>query len=211
MSKITITSNQLLAVEGKDEFYFFKKLLLFKDIQDIQVIDIGGKEQFRAKLPFLRNTEGFSDVRAIGFIRDAEENNANSAFESICGTLKKNSLPVPKSINTVNKSFIGKVQFKTGVFIMPNNIDNGMLEDLCLKSIEQEDVFECVEKYIDCLRSLNKEKINYSKAKVLTYLASKKPIVNTLGLAAQKEYWNFDSSCFNEVKAFLDGLFLDNT
>ena len=210
-NKITIESDKILAVEGKDEFYFFEKLLKVKGINNIQVIDIGGKEQFKVKFPLLCNAEGFLNVNTIGIVRDAEENKASSAFQSICNILKRNSIPSPKSMNTIDTSFVDDITFKVGVFIMPNNIDSGMLEDLCLESVENENVFQCIEQYFDCLKEVNldSEKINVSKSKVLTYLATKKPIVNTLGLAAQKGYWDFSSSCFDDVKKFLDDLFLD--
>ena len=44
------------------------------------------------------------------------------------------------------------------------------------------------------------------KAKVLAYLAIKNPIVNSLGLAATKGYWNLEDHCFDEIKAFMNEL-----
>jgi hypothetical protein len=205
-NKITIRSNQLLAVEGKDECNFFKAMLEYEDINNIQVIDIGGKDKFKIEFPLLLNSDGFSDVHTLGFVRDAEENQAVSAFSSICGILKKNGLPAPKVVNTIHDA----QNIKIGVFIMPNNIDEGMLEDLCIESVKANPVFECVNKYIECcLPHLpeNEKNINISKAKIQTYLASKKPIVNSLGLAATKGYWDFNEKCFSEISQFLRDLF----
>ena len=203
--KTKITSNRLLAVEGKDENNFFKAMLKHKNIKNIQVIDIGGKDQFKTRFPLLINLDGFSDVKALGFIRDAEENQAHSAFSSIRDILKKNGLHAPKSINTI----IDEQDMRIGVFIMPNNIDEGMLEDLCLESVKEKLVFECVEQYIKCcMKSLTEDKknINISKAKIQTYLAVQKPVVNSLGLAAIKKYWDFEDSCFSDIKQFLHSL-----
>jgi len=205
-NRITIKSDRLLAVEGKDECNFFKAMLKYEEIDNTQVIDIGGKDKFKIELPLLLNSEGFSEVHTLGFVRDAEENQAESAFSSICSILKKNGLPAPKIINTINNE--GNI--KTGVFIMPNNIDKGMLEDLCLESVKVNPVFECVEKYIECCLSCfpeNEKNINISKAKIQTYLASKNPIVNSLGLAATKGYWDFQEKCFSEIRQFLHNLF----
>ncbi len=75
-NKITIISNRLLAVEGKDECNFFKALLRHENINNIQVVDIGGKDKFKTEFPLLINTEGFSEVHRLGFVRDAEQNHA---------------------------------------------------------------------------------------------------------------------------------------
>jgi tRNA 2-selenouridine synthase SelU len=203
---IRIKSNKILAVEGKDECSFFEAILKYEEINNIQIIDIGGKDKFKVEFPNLVNLEGFSEVRALGFIRDAESQKAESAFSSICGILKKNGLPVPKNINTI----ISEEGRKIGIFIMPNNIDAGMLEDLCIESIKTNQVFECVEQYIECCSSHLSEKgkaFNRSKAKIQTYLASQKPIVSSLGVAAQNGYWNFKEDCFSEIKQFLHNLF----
>jgi len=207
VTKTRIISTHLLAVEGKDECNFFDVLLKHENIKDVQIIDIGGKDKFRVEIPFLINAEGFSDVQSLGFIRDAEENQANSAFSSICSILKNNKnykLPIPKNMNEV----IYEQNNKVGVFIMPNNSDRGMLEDLCLESIKiNNPIYNCVNKYIDCCLDFSENKnINKSKARVQTYLAGKKPIVNSLGLAAQKGHWNFSSQCFSDIKLFLHNL-----
>ena len=113
---------------------------------------------------------------------------------------------MPRAINTINE----ENNIKTGIFIMPNNIDEGMLEDLCIESVRSKPIFECVNKYIECCLSHlpeNKRNINISKAKIQTYLAIKRPIANTLGLAAIKGYWDFEENCFSEIKQFIHNLF----
>ena len=205
---ITIKSNMLLAVEGKDESNFFKTLLEYENIQGVQIIDIGGKDKFSIEFRLLRNLENFSNITKLAFVRDAEENNASSAFQSICDILKKYNLPCPQKINETTENSKPIV----GVFIMPNNNNAGMLEDLCLESIKSLPINDCISKYIECvknnLKSEDNEKFNCSKAKVLTYLASKVPIVNSLGLGAEKKYWNFSDNCFSEIKSFLYKVFL---
>lgn len=203
--KTRIKSNRLLIVEGDDEVNFFKALLKQKNLNDFQVISVGGKDKFPTELPLLINLEGFSKVNTIGFVRDAEENKAQSAFSSICSQLRKNNLPVPNSINEV----IEKSGVRVGIFIMPNNADEGMLEDLCIESIKNNAIYDCIEQYLECCYSkLPNEgnQIKTAKAKVLIYLATKNPIVNSLGVATQKGYWDLENACFNEIKNFIDKL-----
>lgn len=112
-----IVSNSVLAVEGKDECNFFKPLLQHLHIGDIQLIDIGCKDQFKAEFMAFSNLEGFDKVERMGFIRDAETNLADSAFRSICDTLQACELPRPLLPNTIANERIPR----TGIFIMPGN------------------------------------------------------------------------------------------
>ncbi len=205
-NKIRLESDRILAVEGKDECNFFEALIKYEKINGIQIIDIGGKDKIKTEFPLLINLEGFTDVNALGFIRDAEENQAISAFASICYILKHNGFPAPDTINSI----CNEQNIRIGIFIMPNNIDKGMLEDLCLESVKDKPVFKCVDHYIECcLQCLgeNGKNINISKAKIQTYLSVKKPIANSLGIAAIKGYWNFGNDCFSDIKQFLHNLF----
>lgn len=203
-----IESKKLLIVEGEDECNFFEVLLKHEHVNGVQVISVGGKDKFKTQLPFLLNLDDFSEVEVdtLGFVRDAEEKKAPAAFSSICSTLMKNNLPAPKSINQV----IDEQNIRIGVFIMPNNVDEGMLEDLCLQSIINDPLYGCVDKYFECCSpqmSKNK-KINIAKAKVQAYLATQNPLVSSLGLAAQKGYWDLEDSCFVDIKKFLHNLFM---
>ena len=203
--KHVITKERILAVEGKDEGEFFKALLQHQKIDTFQVFPMDGKDRFKNELPLLMSTDGFSRVHTLGFIRDAEEKEAGSAFQSICGTLKKSGLPVPKKIDAI----IQKAKMRIGVFIMPNNLDEGMLEDLCIASVRITPLFQCLERYLACcsacLPAVEAIK-NPSKAMIQAYLACKSPIINSLGVAAQKGYWDFDHACFSDIKGFLRGL-----
>nr|VFK48381.1 MAG: hypothetical protein BECKTC1821E_GA0114239_11123 [Candidatus Kentron sp. TC]VFK50611.1 MAG: hypothetical protein BECKTC1821D_GA0114238_11133 [Candidatus Kentron sp. TC]VFK63554.1 MAG: hypothetical protein BECKTC1821F_GA0114240_10993 [Candidatus Kentron sp. TC] len=207
-----IASQQLLAVEGRDECNFFEGMLKHMGIRGVQLVDIGGKDKFKTEFPLLYNLPGFPNVRALGFIRDAEDKKADAAFSSICSILKKRALPTPKAANTVvdGKNAVGK-DMRIGIFIMPNNNDRGMLEDLCLESVGVEPGFACVERYMDCLSVLpeNEGPRNHAKARVQAYLASRREIANSLGVGARKGYWNFGHGCFDDIKRFLRMLFVN--
>ncbi|MBW1615880.1 MAG: hypothetical protein JRJ49_04960, partial [Deltaproteobacteria bacterium] len=147
MSKnFKIESKNLLAVEGKDECNFFKALLKNSDINKtkIQIIDISGKNQFADKFDALYIGEGFKRIKQLGFVRDAEEKPAQSAFQSICGILRKKKLPTPDKPNQVTE----KQGLKIGVYIMPDNKEAGMLENLCLQTIKDKPINDCIQNYI---------------------------------------------------------------
>ena len=203
----TITSTSFLAVEGKDEKNFFVELLKDLSINDVQVADVGGKDKFQNELSAWSIVEKFSKINRFAFIRDAEDKPAYSAFQSICSILNKLEIPQPESINSIYNDNLRKV----GIFIMPDNTIEGMLENLCIKTICGSPVADCVDNYILCIsQHLTKEeekKFNKNKSRVQVFLSSKVPIVNSLGIAAQKGYWDFSHDCFDNIKNFLRDIF----
>jgi hypothetical protein len=204
---LTIQSTSLLLVEGKDERNFFKALLEHQSIKNIQLLDIGGKDKFPLEFPALYNLEGFNKIERLGFVRDAETNQAQSAFNSLCTILNKCHLPIPTQQNPVTTNKVPRI----GIFIMPDNAGAGMLEDLCLKTIKTRPVNSCIENFVECFSKQQseeeKQRFHGPKARVQAYLATRTPIMNSLGLGAINGYWDFSHSCFDEIKAFLKSLF----
>jgi hypothetical protein len=200
-----IEQENVLAVEGNDEKNFFNALLRTMNIPNVQIIDVGGKDSFKNKFPVYIQSEGaLEKIKNIGFVRDAEKLEAKSAFDSICSVLSKYALPCPTELRKLIKDN-GK---KVNIFIMPNNNNCGMLEDLCITAIKDTDVFACVECFIKCYETkIEKGKYNATKAKILAYLSTRTPIVNALGLAARQGVWNFAEPCFADIKKFLKELF----
>ncbi len=201
-----IQATRLLVVEGKDESNLFNALLKALAIRQVQVVDLGGKEKFAVELPLLMGLDGFGRVDALGFVRDAEENLAESAFASLCTTLKKNHLPAPAEKGEV---IVGPP--KISIFIMPDNQGSGMLENLCLRTLAGQPVERCINDYlaclVECIHPTERPFFNESKARVQAYLASRAPLVNSMGVGALKGYWDFDNPCFADLRRFLCLLF----
>ena len=139
---------KLLLVEGKDEVVFFKVLCEKLGIDNIQIIESGGKDKFKDLLPAILNIRGFEKVTSIGIIRDADES-SNAAFDSIKHHLLKNNLIAPNSIGEVKSK---EREISIGVFIMPGNRDIGMLENLMLDTVVDHPVKISSDKYIDELK-----------------------------------------------------------
>ena len=195
-----IRKKKVIAVEGRDEVNFFNALLKHERITDFEIRDVGGKQQFKNKLPALVRMSGFTDVEILAVVSDAD-NDANAAFESIRNILKKEKLKPPVQIN----QFSGGTP-KIGIFIMPGNSDAGMLEDLCLKTVENHPVMNCVNPFIDCISKLEKSPNNMAKSKAQAFLAAMPKLANSIGVGALKGYWDFDSEELTDLKSFIDNL-----
>lgn len=196
-----ITKAKQLLVEGNDQVYFFGTLLENLGTQDIQIQNFGGITELQGFLKALRRARTFERVTSLGIIRDAETD-AASAFQSVSSSLRGADLPVPAQ---VIQSFGNDPM--VSVFILPDTESPGMLETICLRSVEEDPVMDCIEQYFSCLEEQSVSlPNNMDKARVLAFLASRRKTVGLLGLAAKKGYWPFDSAVFEDIKQFLNAL-----
>ena len=123
------------------------------------------------------------------------------AFKSVCSALNKAKLPEPDQI----EEFAGSNP-KVGVLVLPDNSTSGMLESLCLRSVENDPVMRCIDEYFSCVDRVDSLPKNMPKAKVQAFLASRSEHVVHLGLAAYKGHWPWEHSAFDHVKKFLRNL-----
>jgi hypothetical protein len=198
-----ITKKRLLVVEGEDEINFFEKLLKYINMTDlVDIREVGGKAQFKNKMPVLQKASGFNKLEHIAIIRDADEN-AAGAFASIVGIINNIGLTPPGKAGQFSSS-----EPRVGIFIMPDNASKGMLEDLCLRTVEDCKVIECVSGFFDCVKEkeLKHPPKNLSKAKAQAFLAAMPEIANSVGVGALKGYWGFDSEELKPLIHFLGQL-----
>ena len=204
-----IVRPKLLVVEGRDEEMFFDAALRdLLGLTDIQILPIGGKTQLTQNLLSLVNDVDFLTVQSLAILRDADLTapgatvaSAAQAFQSVCGSLRHVGLPVPTSHG----------QFapgppRVGIFIIPNGVDDGMLETLCLSSVATLPEFPCVEVYLQCLQGHGAVPNNLHKARAHAWLASRLEPDKRVGEAAQAGYWPWGSDAFHELWSFIGSL-----
>jgi hypothetical protein len=138
----------------------------------------------------------FFRTRQVGLVADADTELASSTFDSLKYHLQKAEFIIPDRLAALSS---GSPQI--GIFVLPDNHRQGMLEDLCLESISQ-DSLSCVDDFMRC-SGIESQDIHFAKRRALAFLATSKGVVNQVGLAAQKSIWNFDHPCFDGLKAFL--------
>jgi hypothetical protein len=212
---LSITQSKVLLVEGKDEENFFKALFNRCGLQYIDIWVAGGKDKFPAELEAFLLSPNIGNVESYAIIRDADDDRA-AAFQSIVALLKNQNEPYP-----MEQAGYGSNEKRcVGVFIMPGNQEEGMLEDLCLMTVAEHPAMRCVEGYIACLEQALAAKQpgqskesgefyfpkNRSKARAQAFMASMHESVNAVGLAAQKGAWNLDHPILNDLKSFIKTL-----
>lgn len=192
-----ITREKLLLVEGKDEVNFFEALLEQSGIEGFEIIDVGGKRNFAKELKMLALLTGFEKVKTLIIVRDADDN-ADDAFASARSALHSIHFHTPNCQNEL-REYEGR---KVGIYIMPGNFENGMLEDLCMSSVADQPVISCIESFFECIKQKGCIPKNLSKAKAHVFLASQSELVTSIGVAAKKGYWNFSHPSLQALTHF---------
>jgi hypothetical protein len=206
---VQIQRPKLLIVEGRDEGMFFEAALAnHLGLTDIQVMPIGGKTLLTQNLSALVNDPLFPTVQSLAVVRDADAtapastvSSAAQALQSVRGSLRHVGLPHP----AVHGQFAAGAP-RVGIFIVPNGVDDGMLETLCLLSVSTLPEFACVDGYFQCLQGYQIVPNNLHKARAHAWLASRPEADKRVGEAAQAGYWPWDSNAFDALWAFVRSL-----
>jgi len=128
--------DQKLLVEGNDDQHVIWALCeKYKVLETFDIVDSNGIDNLFLQLPIRFKQFG---VRSIGMIIDADVN-ISDRWVMIQGILQKNGFS--SGISNKQKGLIAANGngFKIGVWIMPNNLINGMLEDFIKFLIPEED------------------------------------------------------------------------
>jgi hypothetical protein len=202
-----VNAPKQLLVEGRTAEILFRELAEHLSLTDMQVRDYGDINNLTDYLRTFSRLPGFVEkVRSLGVIRDAEDKPASAAFESVCSSLGVANLPIPSQLGTISGEL-----FRTGVFILPNCVDRGMLEDVCLESVgneaENKIKLRCVDGFFECIEKQNLAlPKNLTKARTWVFLSSQDVSDPQVGRAAQKRIWLWDNVAFKPIKIFLEEL-----
>ena len=199
--QVVITRRKLVLVEGKEEIRFLGALLSKIQVDDLQVLEYGGKNRLGEYMRALLCMPGFGDVVSLGVTRDADDD-PRAALQSIQGTLRSAGLGIPEELG----KFSGENP-RVQIYLFPSGLNQGMLEDLCLQSVAEDKAIRCVDEYFDCVRKVaEREPRNLAKARVHAWLASQTEPDKRLGEAAQKGYWPLEHPVFDDLKEFLGSI-----
>jgi hypothetical protein len=186
--------------EGKDDVAVVRGLEAHLRLQ-IYVEQYGGKNSLSLFLASLQKRPEFvqQKVEAMAILRDANGDSAG-AFASVRDSLQHNGFTPPQADTNFSNSAL-----RIGVFIV--GVDGrGMIEDVCLKSVNDRPEFPCVDDYFKCIAAKSQRSQFSSKAKVRVWMASQVDFEYHVGKAAEKGYWPWESAAFEPLKNFLKAL-----
>ena len=206
-----ITTASQLLVEGRVPEMFFREFVTVTGLTAvIEVRTFGdiGKSGLQTYLELLTQKAPFKElVKRLGVVRDAEASNAVSAFQSVQAALRGAQLPIPSELKRLEGNPLA-----TGIFILLNCSDTGMLESLCLAAIAEAEqtradaVLPCVDEFFACLDKRGRTPINPTKAQFAGYAPARDVIDPQLGRAAQQGAIPWEAEAFDPLKALLKNL-----
>jgi len=202
MQGVTLDSDRLLLVEGRDEVLLFRALIQNRFQRSppvFQIIPAGGKDQFPTSMRAIAVAAATRpQLQSIGVIRDADDN-PEGAFQSVCNHLGRAGFEYPEH----HAGFTESIPH-VGVFIVPDGKQPGAIETLCRQSVKDTGVAQCAEKYLTCLSDHNVTVSgNLDKSFTHAYLAAARNPVSRVGEGAQQGIWSLESQVFNELANFL--------
>lgn len=211
--RVSVDKNakHLLLCEGKDDVKFMSCFLnsdVFTDyyVNDIQIEQVNGVNNFRSTVLVLTKSDGFSQLRSLLIIRDAD-NDICGARQSVKGVFEKANLPIPPNEYQWNDN--GKL--KTGFLLMPlcsNESQTGALDDLCWNILSGKHgslIRDDVACFIDSLEQAGKRSfIHKSKALLHTYFSATEGLIaSSIGRASDAGAFDWHSEKLNSLRDFL--------
>ena len=197
---------QKLVVEGDNDIHLISHICLLKNIDHVVgyeepvkyknkfVTKAGGKEEVKRELKLLLK-KGDESITNIGVVLDADSETKNPALDtwlSIRNILLEYGYEnLPKKPNPQGTIIIQDNKTKIGVWIMPNNLNEGYLEHFFQELITKNDEFwleavQITEGFVNDKRN-RFSKIALQKAKVHTWLSWQEKPELPMGLAL-KDY-----------------------
>jgi hypothetical protein len=200
-------SSQLL-VEGNDDQHVIWALCVkFNLRQNFEVIDCKGIEKLYEQIPVRFKQSG---INTIGIIVDADTN-LQSRWTSLKGLLTKQGFTMPEELPAEGLILSNADNKRIGVWIMPNNNLNGMLEDFISFLVPKDDkLLPIVNATLQNLedQKLNKYSITHkSKAAIHSWLSWQEDPGTPMGLGITKRYLTTDEETCLQLTNWLTALF----
>lgn len=182
--------NKQLLVEGNDDCHVVWALCeKYQLPESFEVIDCKGIEDLLSSVSVRLKQSG---IDTIGLVVDADTN-LDSRWQSIRSILQgEGYVTVPEKIPERGLIYREEGKVTVGVWLMPNNDTNGMLEDFIRFLVPEPDaLMPIVTSVLDDLegKNLNKYKsIHRSKALIHTWLSWQEDPGTPMGLSITKKY-----------------------
>ena len=207
--KIKEKHTRKLLVEGNDDQHIIWALCERFSISEVfDVIDCGGIANLYESIS-LRFKQ--TNIETVGIIIDADIN-LNNRWEQIRSLLLNQGFNIPENLPN-DGLVLSKDNIKVGVWIMPSNDTNGMIEDFMTFLVPQNDeLLPIVDATLNEIenRNLNKYSlIHKSKARIHSWLSWQEDPGTPMGLSITKRYLTTDRESCNRLVNWLLRLFID--
>ena len=195
----------VLLVEGNNDCHVLLALFQKHKISDVfGIYECGSDDKLLKRVTALLASE--SPPAILGIVLDADNPNRMAKWESLRKKLSGYSYDFPSapiSEGTILEPDSEKESTRIGIWLMPDNRTDGMLEDLCLGMISPE-AQDTVDRCLEIARLAGQtsfKEAHLSKARVHTYLAWQDEPGKPIGQSITSEALNSDT---DRTRAFLN-------
>lgn len=194
-----------ILVEGRRDQEFFEAMVNHLSINKAHVIIYNGISNLKNDLPKIRRSPNFEQVTSIGIVRDAN-GSFESAFQSVQTSLRNAGFSVPDRPGEKSGS-----NPSVSVLILPDNKNDGALETLLWKTVSDTKTRECIDEYIDCVKSISDNKKRRlkawkDKARAYSYIATRERPDISLRTSFEQGHWDLDHDALSIVREFIRNL-----
>ncbi len=214
-------TDRILLVEGEADRSFFVEVCRTLELHTSVIVavpkDVGGshntKEGVFNHLPTQLKQLDDASITRLAVVVDADSEDNGGGYKHVIDRVAK---IVTSYGFTLASNPVGGVLFQHndgladfGLWVMPNNCDDGMLEDWiksCVHENEHE-LFEHAEIVVDTLPQTKFKPIHISKAEVATWLAWQKQPGHGLYRAIEDELIDTNSALFKELSVWLTHIY----
>ena len=206
-SQERISKPKLLLVEGREDLIVFRELSEHWGLEDIQIMEMEGITNLRARLRVLVRDSGFRDLQTLGIARDADDD-ARRAFQSVRDALAeipslRTALPTSAGVRSGSRP-------ATAVFIAPDNAAPGNLETMLNRTRAGDKVDRCIDEYFDCLgeqAGFDLSGGHLDKARAHARIAASSNPARSVGHSVRASgVWDLDHESLAPARTFLSSL-----
>ena len=207
--KVNEKYGKKLLVEGNDDQHVIWALCEKFNIPEVfDVIDCEGIDNLYESIP-VRFKQ--SEIRTVGIIIDADIH-LDDRWKRIKELLFNQGFKVPEDL-PAEGLILSKGNVKAGVWIMPSNNTNGLLEDFVSFLVPQDDkLLPIVDATLTDIenKKLNKYSlIHKSKARIHSWLSWQEDPGTPMGLSITKRYLTTDNERCQQLISWLQELFAE--
>lgn len=203
-----MASKNILLVEGIDDEHVVKNLCGYHNLGQIDEIkNLGGISNLLESLPV--QLKG-SDVKALGILVDADTN-MQARWDSLRDHLvaagyTAPTVPLPQG--TILSPPSGKLLPKVGVWLMPDNQRDGILEDFLRLLVPTPELLDHAQQSIDNIPDGHRLFASKDEPKALmhTWLAWQEEPGKPFGTAIKAQYLKADAARIPEVANLINWL-----
>jgi hypothetical protein len=202
LGRVAVGSKLFLA-EGQSEAGFIERILLNTGHDDAIVYCFEGIERVGTVLKSLNDVPGFSKLRFLGMMLDAEVS-FSARVQSIIHHFSNFGVALPID-NVRNARIYADGPCPIGIFISPGAGRDGRIEDIAMDEIRSSPFWACLEAYADCIRAKSSNSLD-NKSLVQAYISSIKGSLCGVGRAFQASVLDVNHQAYNQPRELIQAL-----